>query len=167
MAEAKKQPYYDNTIFIITGDHISGFDLRPNHIPSRYHIPLLIMGPGIKPGIDDRIGSQLDITPSIIDIANWSTTHSSVGRSLFDDTDIDNRSAICINGQIIDLIKVQGKSWLSHNLYQRLHLRLENAQTTVESLEQQILATHQVVMKGMLENRIYRKPDQVTAKTTY
>jgi len=161
MAEAKKDKYFDNTIFIITGDHISGFELKSNHLPSRYHIPLLIVGPGIKPGIDDRIGSQLDITPTIIDMANWKTAHSSVGRSLFDDTDIKQRAALGINGHIIDLI--QNESWLSHNLKRRLDVHLANKQQTTDKLEKQILATHQVVMKGMLENRIYRKPAQATA----
>ncbi len=163
MAEAKKHKYFDNTIFFITGDHISGFEQDPNYLPSRYHIPLLVFGPGIQPGIDDRIGSQLDITPTIIDIARWKTAHSSVGRSLFDDSDIDNRDALCINGTIIDLI--WQKSWMSHNLNQRLNVHIEGKQT-VESLEQQILATHQVVMKGMLENRIYHKPTQATASVS-
>lgn len=162
MAEAKKHKYFDNTIFIITGDHISGFDAKPNHLPSRYHIPLLIVGPGIKAGIDDRIGSQLDITPSIIDMANWKTLHSSVGRSLFDDTDIDQRAAFCINGNIIDFF--QNENWLSHNLTRPLDVHLANKPQTADTLEKQILATHQVVMKGMLENRIYRKShDTVTS----
>lgn len=139
--------------------------MKSNHIPSRYHIPLLIVGPGIKPGIDARIGSQLDITPTIIDVANWKTAHSSVGRSLFDNTDINQRAALCINGHIIDLIK--NKSWLSHNLKRRLDLHLEDKQITAKSLEKQILATHQVVMKGMLENKIYQKPAQATAITSY
>lgn len=161
MAEARKQAYFDDTIFIITGDHISGFDLKANHIPGRYHIPLLIMGPGIKPGIDDRIGSQLDITPTILDIAKWQTAHSSVGRSLFDNTDIHKRAALCINGGIIDFI--QQKSWLSHDLRRRLDQHIDDNTVTVDSLEKQILAAHQIVMKGMLENRIYRKPARTTA----
>lgn len=162
MAEARKHPYYENTIFIITGDHISGFGQPPNHLPSRYHIPLLIMGPGITPGIDDRIGSQLDLTPSIIDMANWQTVHSSVGRSLFDNTDLKQRAALCINGNIIDFI--QEKSWLSHNLQRRLDVHVADKDLSVDKLEKQILASHQVVMKGMLENKIYRQPEQVTAR---
>lgn len=165
MAEAKKHKYFDNTIFIITGDHISGFHQKPNHIPSRYHVPLLIVGPGIKPGIDTRIGSQLDITPTIIDMANWKTTHSSVGRSLFDNTNIKQRAALCINGHVIDFI--QDKSWLSHNLSRRLDMHLADKQLlSADSLEKQILATHQVVMKGMLENKIYRKSGHMAAHTS-
>ncbi len=161
MAEAKKHQYFDNTIFIITGDHISGFEMKQNHLPSRYHIPLLIVGPGIKPGLDHRIGSQLDITPTVIDIANWKTTHSSVGRSLFDNTDIKRRAALGINGHIVDII--QDKSWLSHNLKQRLDAHIGNKNITTDKLEKQLLATHQVVMKGILENKIYRKIPQKTA----
>ena len=161
MAEAKKHSYFANTIFIITGDHISGFDVKPNHLPAKYHIPLLIVGPGVEPGIDTRMGSQLDITPTILDLLNWQTTHSSVGRSLFDNHDLAQRAALCINGSIVDLI--QNNNWLSHNLTRRLDVHLANQQTTADTLEKQILATHQVVMKGMLENKIYRKPTQVTA----
>ncbi len=161
MAEAKKNSYFDNTIFIITGDHISGFDMKANHIPSRYHIPLLIIGPGIKPGIDERIGSQLDITPTILDLTKWKTVHSSVGRSLLDDSDIDKRAAFCINGHIIDFI--QQKNWLSHNLHRRLDQYIHDKNTGVKQLEQQIQAIHQVVMKGMLENRIYHNPNQTVS----
>ena len=162
MAEAKKQPYYDNTIFLITGDHVSGFESSPQNLPSHYHIPLLITGPGIKPGIDDKIGSQLDIAPTILDITKWKTVHSSVGRSLFDETNLDNRAAFCINGTIIDYI--QQNSWLSHNLQQRLDQSITDSGLSIESLERDILATHQVVMKGMLENRIYHKPAPAMAR---
>ena len=161
IAGAKKHGYFDNTIFIITGDHISGFDVKSNHLPSRYHIPLLILGPGITPGVDNRIGSQLDITPTIIDMLNWKTTHSSVGRSLFDNSNKQQRAAICINGHIIDYI--QDENWLSHNLKQRLDVHLGNKRLSADKLEKQVLATHQVIMKGLLENRIYRKPAQATA----
>lgn len=162
MAEAKKQPYYDNTIFLFTGDHTSSFDVKPGDIPGRYHIPLLIIGPGIKPGIDTTLGSQLDISPSILDMLNWRTAHSSVGRSLLDTTDLDKRAVICTNGNIIDYIHQQ--SWLSHNLHRRLGQHIEDNTIGADQLERQIEAIHQVVTKGMLENRIYRKPSRMAKK---
>ncbi|MDH5446221.1 MAG: sulfatase-like hydrolase/transferase [Gammaproteobacteria bacterium] len=154
MAAAKKHGYYENTIFLITGDHTSGFEQKPNHIPDRYHIPLLIVGPSIKPGIDSRLGSQLDITPTILDMAHWKTTHSSVGRSLFDNTDLNSRSVFSTNGNIIDIMTKN--NWLSHNLHRRLDLQIQDKLTSAEMLEKQIQAIHQVVMMGMLENRIYQ-----------
>ncbi|MCI0473444.1 MAG: sulfatase-like hydrolase/transferase [Ignavibacteria bacterium] len=79
------QKWFDNTIFLITADHTL-FNSRVNYT-STYHIPLLIYSPQyIKPGIYDRIASQVDIMPSLIDLLNISTVHSSMGVSFFDTT---------------------------------------------------------------------------------
>lgn len=64
--EAAKQPWFRNTIFLITGDH------RLPEIPEgewidRYHVPLIIYSPMLtKAGLIKAVSSQFDITPSIL-----------------------------------------------------------------------------------------------------
>ena len=82
---ASGQKWFDNTIFLITADHTL-FNSRMN-FTSTYHIPLLMYSPKfIKPGVYDRIASQVDILPSLIDMLNLNTVHSSMGVSFFDTT---------------------------------------------------------------------------------
>ncbi len=64
--QAKKNPSYNNTIFILTGDH------RLPEIPMgtricRYHVPLLIVSPLLKaPARIKSVSSQFDIAPSLL-----------------------------------------------------------------------------------------------------
>lgn len=52
MTEAEKQPWFDNTIFVLLGDHGKLVDSPESEIPQSYnHIPLMIYGKGIQPEI--------------------------------------------------------------------------------------------------------------------
>jgi uncharacterized sulfatase len=65
-----KLPAYQNTIFIITGDH------RLPEIPlatklDRYHVPLIILSPMLKKNVRiQAISSHFDITPSLLAYLN-------------------------------------------------------------------------------------------------
>jgi len=66
----KKRPDYNNTIFIITGDH------RMPEIPilnqlDRFHVPLIIFSPMLKrTAVFSSVSSQFDIAPSILAFLN-------------------------------------------------------------------------------------------------
>jgi phosphoglycerol transferase MdoB-like AlkP superfamily enzyme len=65
--EARKRPWFDNTIFIITADH--GANARgAGEIPAvSYRIPVLFYAPKwIKPARHDRLASQIDIPPTLL-----------------------------------------------------------------------------------------------------
>ncbi|MCX8011508.1 MAG: sulfatase-like hydrolase/transferase, partial [Ignavibacteria bacterium] len=81
---ARKKDWFDNTIFIITADHTI-YTTR-NDVYEAYHVPLLIYAPkDLQPKVTKRMGSHVDILPSILDLLNIPTTHSSMGISLFDE----------------------------------------------------------------------------------
>ncbi len=69
--QAKKEDWYDNTIFIITADH--GLTINrdiPNH-PKNGHIPFIIFSELLTESTTiDKIVSQVDIMPTIIDLMN-------------------------------------------------------------------------------------------------
>ena len=76
--EAKKQPWYSNTIFVLVADHSHGTPKNYEYCSSEfYHIPLLIVGGALKDEFrgkkDDRIGSQLDIASTILHQLNLSS----------------------------------------------------------------------------------------------
>jgi len=61
-----KQPWYANTIFVITGDHRLPEIPMGEHI-DRYRVPLIIFSPLLKQARHIRaVSSQLDVTPSLL-----------------------------------------------------------------------------------------------------
>lgn len=80
LTEAKKQAWYNNTLFIFVADH--GHILPKNRqeisVPERFHIPLLFYGDVIKPAYRgkkfDRMGSQTDIAATLLTQLNLPST---------------------------------------------------------------------------------------------
>ena len=65
MAFYRSQPEYQNTVFVITGDHRMG-PLRFKNPLSQFTVPLLVYSPLIKqPRSMEAVVSHLDITPTI------------------------------------------------------------------------------------------------------
>lgn len=64
--EYKKQPDYDNTIFVITGDHRL-IPIPQRNSLSRFHVPLLIYSPMLKESRKmSAVTSHFDVTPSLL-----------------------------------------------------------------------------------------------------
>jgi phosphoglycerol transferase MdoB-like AlkP superfamily enzyme len=90
---ARKEDYFDNTIFVFFGDHGSG-RRHPIHMHksedqlklTRYHVPLVIYAPKlIKEGkIYDKVASEVDVLPTIARIASVPHLNSTFGRDLLD-----------------------------------------------------------------------------------
>ncbi len=60
----KKRPEYENTIFIITGDHGLSYDI--NFALKKFHVPLIIYSPKLKrSAVFKGVCSHLDIAPSL------------------------------------------------------------------------------------------------------
>ena len=162
IASAKKTGYYDNTIFILLADHTSEFVENIENAPNLFHIPLLIVGPGIKTGIDERIGSQFDIMPTIMDIAGWSAGHSGLGRSLFDNRRLDERAALGVRDNAITWITPRG--WVSHDLTRRVGTSTGLSDKDAAEMEQNLLAVYQTSSRLELDNQI--APPEFSGKTT-
>lgn len=81
--QAKNSYYFDNTIFVIVGDHAEG-ESTSDSLYESYAVPMLFYAPGIiEPGQFDSIATQLDIFPTIIDIVQNSSPYTSWGKSIF------------------------------------------------------------------------------------
>ena len=86
---AKKQPWYHNTIFVITGDHTNQvyypeFEKAMN----RYALPLLFYSPNPEyklKGINNEFAQQIDIYPTLADLIGYNQPIRSWGRSLVSD----------------------------------------------------------------------------------
>lgn len=162
IAAAKRAGYYDNTIFVLTADHTNEFVENVEQVPNLFHIPLLIVGPGIKSGIDERVGSQLDIPPTIMDVAGWSADHAGLGRSLMDNSRINERAALSVRDNVISWITPQG--WVSHDLTRRVGASKGLAAKDLDEMEQNLLAVYQATSRLQLDNHIAPPDHSVTSK---
>ncbi len=89
LAKAKKETWYNNTIFLFMGDH----GIRGNGgtlIPEVYnqkgltceHIPMLIYSPLLQPQQYDFPCSQIDALPTLAALAGVQHTNTTLGRNL-------------------------------------------------------------------------------------
>lgn len=80
---AKKQKYFNNTIFIVIADHNTrtyGKSLVPIH---KFHIPALIIAPNIQKGTTyDNLASQIDIPTTLLALSGITTNSPMPGRNL-------------------------------------------------------------------------------------
>lgn len=81
--EAKKKPWFKDTLFVIIADHCAG-GKGLTFIPMQnYHIPAMIYAPGIiKPQKVDRLASQIDIVPTLLGILNFSYYSKFMGKDI-------------------------------------------------------------------------------------
>jgi phosphoglycerol transferase MdoB-like AlkP superfamily enzyme len=90
---AKKEKYFNNTIFVFVGDHGIRWNGTLSYLPKAYaaegltcqHVPLLFYAPALlQPATDNRVCSQVDVLPSIAGLAKHAYSNTALGRNLFD-----------------------------------------------------------------------------------
>ncbi len=90
---AKKEKYFDNTIFVFVGDHGIRYGGNLPYLPKAYsaqgltceHVPLLFYAPKLlQPQKINDVCSQVDILPSIAGLANIPYNNTTFGRNMFD-----------------------------------------------------------------------------------
>jgi len=88
---AKKQKWFDNTIFVFTADHCASSAGKAKLEIDKYHIPMIIYAPKIiRPALIQNIASQIDIAPTIFELLNWSYTSNFFGNAIIAQTDKNN-----------------------------------------------------------------------------
>jgi phosphoglycerol transferase MdoB-like AlkP superfamily enzyme len=94
IAEAKKQDYWKDTVFLIVADHdnrVYGDSLVPI---KKFHIPGLILGADVQPKRIATIASQVDLAPTLLSLLGVSSEHPMIGRDLARDSDTPGRALI-------------------------------------------------------------------------
>ena len=81
--EAKKLPYYKDTIFVVIADHnirVYGDDVVPVNM---FHIPALIIGEGVEAKEYNSLASQPDVLATVLDYLGQDFTYPILGHSIF------------------------------------------------------------------------------------
>ena len=83
--EAKRLPYYKDTIFVVIADHnirVYGDDVVPVNM---FHIPALILGEGVEARAYSKLSSQPDVLATAIDYLGKDLKYPILGKSIFVD----------------------------------------------------------------------------------
>jgi phosphoglycerol transferase MdoB-like AlkP superfamily enzyme len=81
--EAKRQPWFKDTVIIIVADHCAASGGKVDLPVKRYEIPLFVYAPAhVRPGRVDRMMSQIDIAPTVLGILNMSYRSQFFGRDV-------------------------------------------------------------------------------------
>lgn len=90
--KAQKKPWFNNTIFVIVSDHCSRSAGKTDLPVNRYHIPCLIYAPQlIKPSIEKRLVSQIDLAPTVLGFLNQSYISRFLGSDVFKRDTLNDR----------------------------------------------------------------------------
>ncbi len=83
MERARREPWFDNTVFIFAADHTHGARGPYQQLRDRFHIPLVIYAPGLlDPRVDTRVASHVDIFDTIVGLIGAQARYASTGQSL-------------------------------------------------------------------------------------
>jgi phosphoglycerol transferase MdoB-like AlkP superfamily enzyme len=83
IAQARKKPWFDNTLFVFVADHCAASAGKTELPIKKYEIPLIIYNPArLKPHRVDTMMSQIDIAPTVLGLLNFSYTTKFMGRDI-------------------------------------------------------------------------------------
>jgi len=84
--KARKEPYFNETLFVIVGDHGFGNEQQITEMDlGRFNVPMLMIAPGIQEKFGQRdhtVGTQIDIVPTIMGRLGGEVRHQCWGRDL-------------------------------------------------------------------------------------
>ena len=117
LARLEELKLADNTVVVLTGDH--GYQLGEHGLWAKQtlfeganHVPLLIAAPGVEPGSRAGLAEQVDIYPTLCDLAGLPKPKHLQGRSLkpmLDDSAAKGRQ-IAISTMVAPHTKLTGHS---------------------------------------------------------
>ncbi len=115
--KAKKEPWFDKTIFFILPDHRAVFANKTNNnqdiTDRKFKTFLIIYGTPIKAGINNEIATQEDILPTLLDLLNTEETFSSSGESLFDENRSNTKFIYEENKNTVHIVSPESKKYFS------------------------------------------------------
>ncbi|WP_022665006.1 LTA synthase family protein [Desulfospira joergensenii] len=110
--QAKKQPWFEDTVFVVVADHCAGSAGKLGLPVEKYHIPLFIYSPKhILPKEAQALSSQIDLAPTLLALLNFSYESFFFGKDILS-PDFKGRALIA-NYQKLGLLKKKELLFLS------------------------------------------------------
>jgi phosphoglycerol transferase MdoB-like AlkP superfamily enzyme len=93
--QARKKPWFDNTIFIFVADHTAGSAGKEDLPISNYQIPLFIYAPKLIEARETaQLASQIDLAPTLMGLLNLDYVSTFFGRNLLQDNQLPPRVVV-------------------------------------------------------------------------
>ena len=95
LEQARRKPWFDNTIFIFVADHTAGSAGKEDLPIANYQIPLFIYAPKlIEPRENSQLASQIDLAPTLLGLLNMDYQSTFFGRNLLLDNPLPSRVVV-------------------------------------------------------------------------
>ena len=166
---AKKQPWYNNTLFVITSDHTNLSDHAYYQTDlGGFCSPIIFFDPSgdMKPGMRNAIAQQIDIMPTVLSYLGYDRKYVAFGCDLLTTKDEDTWAVNYLNG-IYQYVKgdwlLQFDGQKAKALYRfRTDLMLKDNLLSKEpkiaaDMERQVKAIIQSYMTRMVNNQLTPK----------
>lgn len=147
---SRRSAWFKRTTWLLAADHVfrgGGGDLRDS-----FRIPLLLRGPGIKPGRAPGVYSQLDCLPTFLQIMGIRGAYSAMGTSLLGQS---KGYALVRMGGLLGLIA--SDRYLTHTIERRVEAKQTEGSGssgwTLDRLERRLLALQRVSVELVRKNR--------------
>ncbi len=83
LENAAREPWFNETLFVIVADHGARIEGRPLIPVSSYRVPLLLYAPDlIEPRNIDHLGSTMSLAPTLVDLLGLTDSETFFGSSL-------------------------------------------------------------------------------------
>lgn len=83
---ASREPWFDNTVFVITADHCASSAGKTEIPLEKYHIPAMIYAPAfVAPGSVGKTASQIDLMPTLFSLLGMDYDSWFYGRDILAD----------------------------------------------------------------------------------
>lgn len=166
--KAKTQPWYPNTLFVLTSDHTNLSDHAEYQTDlGLFSSPVILFDPSgdLEPGIREGIAQQIDILPTVLGYMGYDVPFVGFGIDLLN-TPASETWAVNYQNGIYQLVK--GTYVIQHDGQQLravydyrndplLKHNLKGSVREEETLETQLKAIIQSYMNRMLTNRLVEK----------
>ena len=166
---ARKEPWFENTLFVITGDHTNQTD-APEYrtLAGVFMIPILFYTPdGSLKGLREGIAMQLDIKPTVLGYLGYDGPYLSFGCDLLSTPDGETYAVQCQNGMYLyeqQGYQLQFDGTRSVGLYRFMEDRLlqenllEAEPDRAAAMERQLKAIIQQYARRMIHNELTAVP---------
>lgn len=95
LEDARKKPWFNNTVFVIMADHCASSAGRWELDVANYHIPAMILNPNVtKNEHIEKLCSQIDIFPTLFAQFGWDYESNLFGKDVFKMNKQDERAFI-------------------------------------------------------------------------
>ena len=166
--EARKKPWFDNTIFVFVADHTAGSAGKEDLPITNYQIPLFIYAPKlIEARENSQLASQIDLAPTLLGLLNLDYQSTFFGRNLLQDNPLPPRVVVG-NYQHLGLFDGKDLAILSPRQGLRRHddalsTSIESRVPATDPLIERAIAYYQGASHGFKQQLLGWKPVQVEA----